>query len=100
MGLYESVRMVIADMTRKENTNNLQIGGPIWPLHLCLNATFEPSLKIGVPLNPKVGVKGPRLAKLTPNDGKVVSKETFENYFLMFYMCKTFIEMMEAFSSR
>lgn len=38
-------------------------------------------LKARVPPNLIAGIKGPRLAKLTPDDGKVVSLEIFEDYF-------------------
>lgn len=66
---------------RTGRTTNIQIGGPIWLLQLWLNAIFEPSLKTEVPPNLEVGVEGLRLAKLTPDDGKVVSIDIFEDYF-------------------
>lgn len=73
MGLYESIWLVVAYVKRKENPHNFHIGGPIWLLQMWLNATFEPSLKTKVPPNPEVGVEELRLAKLTPDNGKVVS---------------------------
>lgn len=83
MGLYESMGLAIANMVRPENPNNLQIDGSIWLLQLWLNATFETSLKTRVPPNPTVGVERLRLVKLNPDDGKVVTLETLENYFQM-----------------
>lgn len=74
MGLYESLGLAVVHMTRKENPDILEIGGPIWLLQLWLNATFKPSLKTRVPPNPLVGVEELMLSKLTPDDGKVVSR--------------------------
>lgn len=100
IGLYESLASAIADMVRLENPNRLRISGPIWLLRLYLNTTFESSLNLGVPPNSIVGIEGPRLAKHTSNDGKVVSLEIFKDYFRTFYGCKNFTKSMAPFSNR
>lgn len=51
MGIYKSLALVVADMVRPKNPDSLQIGGPIWCLHLWLNTTFESSLRPKVPLD-------------------------------------------------
>lgn len=68
-------------MVRPENPVRLQIGKHIWLLHLWLNATFETFLKPEVPPNSRVGIKGSCLAKVTPDDEKVVSLEIYKDYF-------------------
>lgn len=64
-GFYKSLALDVVDMVRPENPNNLQIIGPIWLMHLWINATFESSLKHKVLPHSRVGIEGPRLAKLT-----------------------------------
>lgn len=88
------------ELNNKAKLDGLQIGGLIWLLQLWLSATFESSLETRAPLNPKLGIEGIRIAKLTHDDGKVISLEVFENYFQMFYMCKTFTSIMTLFSNR
>lgn len=100
MGLYESLALVVANMVRPENPNILQIGGSIWLLQLWLNDTFESPLKARVLLNLKEGIERLRLAKLTPKTGKVIPLEIFKDYFQIFYICKTFTELMVPFTSQ
>lgn len=60
-------------------------------LQLWLNTTFEPCLKTKVPPSLEVGFKGIRLATLTHDARNVFSLEIFEDYFQIFYRCKSFI---------
>ncbi|KAI5395855.1 hypothetical protein KIW84_062152 [Lathyrus oleraceus] len=55
---------------------------------------------VRAPLNSSVGIEGPRLVKLTSDDGNVVYLEIFEGYFQFFYRCKTFTKSMTPFSNR
>lgn len=99
-GLYESLGLTSQDLNKRINPESLQVGVPIRLLQLWLNSIFEPSLKNRIPPNSEVGFEGLRLTQLTPDDGKVVSKEVFETYFDMIYRCKTFISTMTPFANR
>lgn len=102
-GLYESLEIASRDLTAQadhEDEIPLLISGPIWLLHLWLNATFEPSLKANAAHGPKRRVEGLRLVKIMLDDGNLISKEAFETYLYMFYDCKKFDSNMEPFFSR
>lgn len=72
----------------------------IWILQLWLNSILKPSFNTIVPPSLEVGVEGPSLAKLTPDDGNDISLEVFESYFQKLYRCKTFTLIMAPFSNR
>lgn len=66
-------------------------------LQLWLYATFSHAPDIQIPPRTEVGAKGIRLAQLTPDDGKGVSKAAFEKYIYIIYKCNTFDPSTEPF---
>lgn len=51
-GLYEYMGVASRNLKEWENIEILLVSIPIWLLKLWLNATFEPSKKANIPINP------------------------------------------------
>lgn len=96
--LYEALGHATEDL--KRGVDIFQNGGRIWLLQLWVNSTFAHTLDIQIHPSTEVGAKGTRLAQLTSDDGKGVSKASFENYFYILYKCNTFEPLMAPFAAR